>query len=153
MGNDAAASSAASTRDPSRMYIKEFKKVVEAADVIIQVLDARDPMRSRCPQVESAIISAGTSKRLVLLLNKVDLVPREVVEKPPQRVPDFGLQSLNAESEREFGPQQNLLRFRLRSTPSVCTMSRSRGPHEATRQLQSVIGREDGDSRGRRRIS
>jgi len=68
-------------KDPSRMYIKEFKKVIEAADVIIQVLDARDPMRSRCPQVESAIISAGTSKRLVLLLNKVDLVPREVVEK------------------------------------------------------------------------
>jgi len=72
---------ASSTKDPSRMYIKEFKKVVEAADVIIQVLDARDPLRSRCPQVESAVISAGTSKRLVLLLNKVDLVPRDVVEK------------------------------------------------------------------------
>merc|ERR1712142_896177 len=81
MGNDAAASSAASTRDPSRMYIKEFKKVVEVADVVIQVLDARDPLRSRCPQVESAVISAGTSKKLVLLLNKVDLVPRDVVEK------------------------------------------------------------------------
>lgn len=36
-----------STKDPSRMYIKEFKKVVEAADVIVQVLDARDPLRSR----------------------------------------------------------------------------------------------------------
>jgi len=69
------------SRDPSRNYIKEFKKVVEAADVIIQVLDARDPLRSRCPQVESAVISAGTQKRLILLLNKVDLVPREVVEK------------------------------------------------------------------------
>jgi len=79
--NDAAASSASSTKDPSRMYIKEFKKVVEVADVVIQVLDARDPLRSRCPQVESAVISAGTSKRLVLLLNKVDLVPRDVVEK------------------------------------------------------------------------
>jgi len=75
------ADAATSVKDPSRMYIKEFKKVVEAADVIIQVLDARDPLRSRCPQVESAVISAGTSKRLVLLLNKVDLVPRDVVEK------------------------------------------------------------------------
>jgi len=80
-GGGFGAEAASSTKDPSRMYIKEFKKVVEAADVIIQVLDARDPMRSRCPQVESAIISAGTSKRLVLLLNKVDLVPRNVVEK------------------------------------------------------------------------
>jgi len=75
------ADAASSPKDPSRIYIKEFKKVVEAADVIIQVLDARDPLRSRCPQVESAVISAGTSKRLVLLLNKVDLVPRDVVEK------------------------------------------------------------------------
>jgi len=75
------ADATSSTKDPSRMYIKEFKKVVEAADVVIQVLDARDPLRSRCPQVESAVISAGTSKRLVLLLNKVDLVPRDVVEK------------------------------------------------------------------------
>jgi len=79
--DDNGADASSSPKDPSRMYIKEFKKVVEAADVIIQVLDARDPLRSRCPQVESAVISAGTSKRLVLLLNKVDLVPRDVVEK------------------------------------------------------------------------
>jgi len=81
VSGDFGSEAASSTKDPSRMYIKEFKKVVEAADVIIQVLDARDPLRSRCPQVESAVISAGTSKRLVLLLNKVDLVPRDVVEK------------------------------------------------------------------------
>jgi len=81
-GGDAfGADPSSSVKDPSRMYIKEFKKVVEAADVVIQVLDARDPLRSRCPQVESAVISAGTSKKLVLLLNKVDLVPRDVVEK------------------------------------------------------------------------
>jgi len=72
---------AATIKDPSRNYIREFNKVVEAADVIIQVLDARDPIRSRCSQVESSVIAAGSSKRLVLLLNKVDLVPREVVEK------------------------------------------------------------------------
>merc|ERR1712136_613768 len=72
---------AATIKDQSRNYIREFNKVVEAADVIIQVLDARDPIRSRCSQVESSVIAAGSSKRLVLLLNKVDLVPREVVEK------------------------------------------------------------------------
>jgi len=45
--------------------------VIEAADVIIEVLDARDPLGSRCPQVEEAVISRGPSKRLVLLLNKI----------------------------------------------------------------------------------
>lgn len=46
-GSSFGAEAASSAKDPSRIYIKEFKKVVEAADVIIQVLDARDPMRSR----------------------------------------------------------------------------------------------------------
>ena len=36
-------------------YYHEFKKVVEAADVIIEVLDARDPMGCRCPDVENTI--------------------------------------------------------------------------------------------------
>lgn len=39
------------------------------ADVIIEVLDARDPLGSRCPQVESAALEAN--KRVVLLLNKI----------------------------------------------------------------------------------
>jgi len=63
-----------------KTYYKEFKKVVEAADVIFQVLDARDPLGSRCPQVEEAVLNAGHKKRLVLLLNKIDLVPKENVE-------------------------------------------------------------------------
>lgn len=73
---------AASPQDGSkRAFYKEFRKVVEAADVVIQVLDARDPLGCRCADVERMVLKSGPHKRVVLLLNKIDLVPREVVEK------------------------------------------------------------------------
>lgn len=62
-----------------RAYLRELKKVVDTADVLLQVLDARDPLGSRIhPSVEDAILSRA-DKRMVLVLNKIDLVPKEVV--------------------------------------------------------------------------
>jgi nuclear GTP-binding protein len=67
--------------DSSRKaYYREFKKVVELSDVILEVLDARDPLGCRCPQVEKAVIAAGANKKLILVLNKIDLVPKPNVE-------------------------------------------------------------------------
>ncbi|KAG2489950.1 hypothetical protein HYH03_011581 [Edaphochlamys debaryana] len=71
-----------SDADNSRKaFYKEFKRVVEASDVIIQVLDARDPLACRCPDVERYIRSTNPNKKIILLLNKMDLVPREVGER------------------------------------------------------------------------
>lgn len=54
--------------------------MVDAADVILEVLDARNPLGCRSQEVEQAVMAAGPRKKLVLVLNKIDLVPREVVE-------------------------------------------------------------------------
>lgn len=43
--------------------------MIEASDVVLEVLDARDPLGCRCPQVEEAIVLSG-QKKLVLVLNK-----------------------------------------------------------------------------------
>ena len=63
--------SGSSVEHSRKSFYKEFKKVVDAADVIIQVLDARDPIGCRCPQIEEMVTSSMGNKRLVLLLNKV----------------------------------------------------------------------------------
>ena len=39
------------TQTARKAYYREFRKVVDASDVVLEVLDARDPMSCRCLQV------------------------------------------------------------------------------------------------------
>ncbi|XP_023571498.1 guanine nucleotide-binding protein-like 3 [Octodon degus] len=67
-------------QNPKAVHCQELKKVIEASDVLLEVLDARDPLGCRCPQVEEVIVKSG-HKKLVLILNKSDLIPKENLEK------------------------------------------------------------------------
>ena len=58
---------------------REIKQVIERSDVIVQVLDARDPQGSRCVELEEQIKEG--SKKLIFLLNKIDLVPEDVADQ------------------------------------------------------------------------
>ena len=46
-------------------------QVVEIADVVLEVLDCRDPLGCRSAQAEQTVLQAGPRKRLVLVLNKI----------------------------------------------------------------------------------
>ncbi|CAK9441189.1 uncharacterized protein LODBEIA_P50580 [Lodderomyces beijingensis] len=59
-----------------KSYDKIFKAVVDASDVVLYVLDARDPESTRSRKVEQAVLQ-NPGKRLILLLNKVDLIPTD----------------------------------------------------------------------------
>lgn len=51
-------------------FVCSSDQVVEKADVVLEVLDARDPLGSRAESVEDAVLSKA-GKKLVLVLNKV----------------------------------------------------------------------------------
>lgn len=56
-----------------------FNQVIQVSDVILEVLDARDPLGCRCPQVEQAVVQSGTSKKIILVLNKIGKWKREAM--------------------------------------------------------------------------
>mmetsp|Transcript_35944 Transcript_35944/g.44631 ORF Transcript_35944/g.44631 Transcript_35944/m.44631 type:complete len:495 (+) Transcript_35944:168-1652(+) len=63
-----------------RLYMKEMCNVIDLSDVVLFVLDARDPNSCRASLVENMVLQHARKKRLVFILNKIDLVPKEVVE-------------------------------------------------------------------------
>uniref|UniRef100_A0A0N5C7Q8 Guanine nucleotide-binding protein-like 3 homolog n=1 Tax=Strongyloides papillosus TaxID=174720 RepID=A0A0N5C7Q8_STREA len=64
-----------STDSSYKKYASEVKKTIEVSDVVLEILDARNPLGSRNINLEKTILGAG--KRLVLVLNKIDLIPKE----------------------------------------------------------------------------
>ncbi|KAH8727550.1 P-loop containing nucleoside triphosphate hydrolase protein [Phaeosphaeriaceae sp. PMI808] len=68
-------------KDSSRkQFDKVYKHVVDSADVVLYVLDARDPTSTRSKEVEQMVMAAdGGRKRMIFILNKIDLVPPPVL--------------------------------------------------------------------------
>ncbi|EPS42820.1 hypothetical protein H072_3158 [Dactylellina haptotyla CBS 200.50] len=64
-----------------KSFSKHFQTVLSSADVLLYVLDARDPAGTRSLAIEQQIRADSLgSKRLILLLNKIDLVPTPILK-------------------------------------------------------------------------
>jgi len=57
------------------VWLSDGVQVIDSSDVIIQVLDARDPEGTRCKHLEQYMKKNCAHKHLVLVLNKCDLIP------------------------------------------------------------------------------
>jgi len=58
-------------------FYSMLREVIHKCDVILEVVDARDPNGCRCTSLEREIVAQN--KKVVIVLNKIDLVPREVL--------------------------------------------------------------------------
>ncbi|KAJ9531729.1 hypothetical protein QJQ45_021879 [Haematococcus lacustris] len=78
----------ASLEDEERLVLTPFEKnlevwrqlwrVLERSDIMVQVVDARDPLLYRCPDLEAYAQELAAGKASLLLLNKADLLPLSV---------------------------------------------------------------------------
>ncbi|KAF1958976.1 NGP1NT-domain-containing protein [Byssothecium circinans] len=66
------------SKGTSKRIWNELYKVIDSSDVLLHVLDARDPVGTRCRSVEKYVREEAPHKHLVFILNKVDLVPSKV---------------------------------------------------------------------------
>ncbi len=57
----------------------QVRRVIKQADVVVEVVDARDPWGTRSREVERLADALG--KPVVIVVNKADLVPKNILEK------------------------------------------------------------------------
>ncbi|EIE27819.1 NGP1NT-domain-containing protein, partial [Coccomyxa subellipsoidea C-169] len=80
----------------------ELYKVIDSSDVV--VLDARDPLGTRCTYLEQHLKKNARHKHMLLLLNKCDLVPAWVTKRWLKHLSaDFPTLAFHASITNPFG--------------------------------------------------
>lgn len=58
-------------------FWRQLWRVIERSDVVVQIVDARNPLLFRCPDLERYVKEVSQDKVNMLLVNKADLLTRE----------------------------------------------------------------------------
>ncbi|KAH8119755.1 NGP1NT-domain-containing protein [Phellopilus nigrolimitatus] len=88
----------------SRRIYGELYKVIDSSDVILHVLDARDPFGTMCGSVLEYVRKEKPHKQVVLIINKCDLVPNWVTARYIQYLtPRYPTLAFHASPNHSFG--------------------------------------------------
>lgn len=88
----------------SRRIYGELYKVIDSSDVILHVVDARDPLGTMCHSVLEYMKKEKSHKQVVLILNKCDLVPAWVTGRYIQHLtPQYPTIAFHASPKNPFG--------------------------------------------------
>ncbi|GAA5963721.1 hypothetical protein JCM3765_006826 [Sporobolomyces pararoseus] len=126
-------------QDPSlKLHAKSLRKVLEMSDVVVEVLDARDPVGTRCRAVERELKALDSGrKKLVLVLNKIDLVPPHVVQA---WLTHLRLQAPTLPFKSSTQQQRNHLSASSNSTPQSASGSSTKPLLELIKGFRSSNG-------------
>jgi len=105
-----------------KQFMKDFHKVLEMSDIIIEVLDARDPITCRCKEAERLISGMKGDKKIIIVLNKIDLVPLQIVNAWKKELEkEFAVVLFKANTQRQsinYGTNQ-LFQNSLNKNPEL----------------------------------
>ncbi len=103
-----------------------FAKIITSADVIFQVLDARNPNGTRNSYLEDFVKKNTPDKEIVLIINKIDLIPKQILldwiqffrRTTPYKV--YGLSALYSRGLVSFKKKLSQL-YSKRNTKAIIT--------------------------------
>ncbi|KAM9848402.1 large subunit GTPase 1 homolog [Aulostomus maculatus] len=75
-------------------FWRQLWRVIERSDVVVQIVDARNPLLFRCPDLESYVKEVSKCKVNMLLVNKADLLTREQRRAWAKHFEDEGLRTV-----------------------------------------------------------
>lgn len=94
----------------------EIRRAMEGANLVVEVLDSRDPWTTRSRKLEEIAKSVG--KKIVIVMNKSDLVPREVLDDWVKVFQSEGIKATYVSARERMGTMR-LRKFIKKEAPEL----------------------------------